>query len=68
MVGSSQTAKISALSRHSRSTEYIPLPRQPLRSNTVANLEEKIALYSLGEKDILYLIFFKLSMNGERRK
>ena len=62
MVGGLHTAKISALSRHSGSAEYIPLPGQPLSSDTVTNLEEKIRLYSLGEKDILYIDLFSNSI------
>ena len=62
MVGGLHTAKISALSRHSGSAEYIPLPGQPLSSDTVTNLEEKIGLYSLGEKDILYIDLFSNSI------
>ena len=58
MIGGSHTAKISALSRHSGTTEYIPLPGQPLSGDTVTNLEEKMGLYNLGEKDILYIDLF----------
>ena len=47
IVGGLHTAKISALSRHSGSMEYIPLPGQPLNADTVTNLEEKIGLYTL---------------------
>ena len=62
MIGGLHTAKILALSRHSRSTEYIPLPGQPLSSDTVTNLEEKMGLYNLGEKDILYIDLFSNSI------
>ena len=62
IVGGSHTAKISALSRHSGSMEYIPLPGQPLSADTVTNLEEKIGLYSLGDKDILYIDLFSNSI------
>ena len=62
MIGGSHTAKISALSRHSGTTEYIPLPGQPLSSDTVTNLEEKMGLYNLGEKDILYIDLFSNSI------
>ena len=55
MVGSSHTAKISALSRHSGSREYIPLPGHLLSADMVTNLEEKIRLYNQGEKDIFYI-------------
>ena len=60
--GGSHIAKISALSRHSRSTDYIPLPGQPLSANTVTNLEEKIALYNLGEKIALYNLGEKIAL------
>ena len=58
MIGGSHTAKISALSRHSGSTEYIPLPGQPLSADTVSNMEEKVTLDNLGERDILYIDLF----------
>ena len=54
--------KISALSRHSGSTEYIPLPGQPLSADAVSNLEEKVTLYNLGERDILYIDLFSNSI------
>ena len=62
MISGSHTAKILALSRHSGTTEYIPLPGQPLSSDTVTNLEEKMGLYNLGEKDILYIDLFSNSI------
>ena len=65
MIGGSHTAKISALSRHSGTTEYIPLPGQPLSSDTVTNLEEKMGLYNLGEKDILYIDLFLTQSSWE---
>ena len=48
--------------RHRGTTEYIPLPGQPLSSDTVANLEEKVTVYNLEDKDILYIDLFSNSI------
>ena len=55
MVGASHTAKIAALTRHSGTTEYIPLPGQLLSAESISSLEDKLTALSLGEGDILYL-------------
>ena len=55
MMGGSNTAKITALTRHSGTTEYIQLPGQLLSAEFVGNLEEKVGLLKLGEGDILYM-------------
>ena len=62
MLGGSHTSKIAALTRHSGTTEYIQLPGQLLSTESVVNLDEKIASLNLGEGDILYLDLYSNSI------
>ena len=43
-------------------SEYITLPSQPLSSDVLANLEEKISILGLVEGDILYLVLYTNSI------
>ena len=62
IVGASHTTKNVSLARHGGVTEYITLPSQPLSSDVLANLEEKISILGLVEGDILYLVLFTNSI------